>query len=764
MLRIIGLIIGAAVICAMALPVKAGAAETVNLSILYTADTHGHLHSFYYDSRKPVGGIAKRAIFFQDKRRHKSMIWLTLDTGDALSGTALADVFQGYVPVQAMNKLAYDAMSLGVHDFDFGTDVLKQRIAEAEFSVVCANVQNAATGEPFTTPYIILERKGVRIAIMGLITGELASHVAPQNFSGLTVIDPVQTARQLVPQLEGQADIIIALTHLGINEDIRLASEVRGIDVVIGGMSHSELQVPMKFEETLIVHNPEFGRSVGMLKLSYDPEQNHRRVYFYNELVPMAGQWVENNNYLEWLAGYSGELNQRMEILTGSAGLELSNLKVRSAETPLGNYVTDILRTQTGADVALLPAAFFAGTLPQGPITLGDLYTALPYDQYAEVLEVSGGELKEILDDATSQIGKAGFPQVSGLSFGILGGKAYQIQVGGRELDPFATYRLVTSDALADGRYGYSQIGTVQRRNHTGRLIRDIIRQQLKTGQAAQASVGGRITFHAYDPIVEQQPATAPVAATPVSTPPEIAPEETVIVPPATGIQPAGTPPGGDSVPPASTQPGTTPGATPGGNTEAGLDGLRYDRNGELITQPVVVEDEVITDTSSDIESQGGSTSPGGAPYSAPTTPPATTPTTPPADVVNVPLLGSTHATYGGLDYQYSLTPSADGIELKLRITNVTQMPIEMNYSTSEQIDFLVKNANNLVWNYHYNWFFMQAQQTETLAPGDSLDFSKVWDAISNDGSQIPGGALRFEAVHHLRENPVRLELDAVLP
>ena len=83
MLRISGLIIGAIVICTLLLP-DAARAETTNISILYTADTHGHMHPFFYESRKPVGGIAKRAIFFQDKRRHKSMLWLTVDTGDAL--------------------------------------------------------------------------------------------------------------------------------------------------------------------------------------------------------------------------------------------------------------------------------------------------------------------------------------------------------------------------------------------------------------------------------------------------------------------------------------------------------------------------------------------------------------------------------------------------------------------------------------------------------------------------------------------------------
>ena len=773
MVRISVLIIGAAIICALLVPLAAHA-DTANISILYTADTHGHLHPFFYESRKPVGGIAKRAIFFQEKRRHKSMIWLTVDTGDALSGTPIADVFDGYVVVQAMNKLKYDAMCPGVHDFDFGADVLKQRIAEAEFPVVCANIRSLETGEPFTAPYIILEREGVRIAIFGLITGDLSERAAPENIPNLQVLDPVQTAKQLIPQLSPQADVIIALTHLGINEDIRLASEVRGIDVIIGGMSHSELQVPMKFEETLIVHNPEYARSVGMLKLSYDPVQNYKRVYFYNEIVPMAGDWVENSNYVEWLDSYNAELSQRMETIIGSAGIELTTQKIRSAETLFGNYVTDVLRTKTNADVALLPAAFFAGTIPSGPVTLGDLYTALPYDHYAEVVEVTGGELKEIFDEAASQIGKSGFPQISGASFGILGGRAYQILVGNQQLDPFATYRVVTSDAMADGKYGYSRLGTISQRSSSGYLIRDLVRSQLATGQAAQASLGSRITFHAYDPSIDQAGGSSagnlPAASTtqqPVeNVPATTTPASSTPSGDSSELQPADANPAGSSYS-SATGDSTTPPAddTP---SDGGLDDLRYDRNGQPLGSPVVVEDEVITDTNSEMDGTSAPSSDEG--YPATTPPEATGQQIPPVSSIpeqvqeQVPVLGSTRTSQGGLDYLFTLSPGGDGLELRLQITNVTSMPIELTYDTNEKFDFLAKYTNDLVWNYHYNWFFMQSQQTVTISPGDTLDFNAEWDGLSNDGMASPSRALRFEAVHHLRDNPVRLELEAVMP
>jgi 2',3'-cyclic-nucleotide 2'-phosphodiesterase (5'-nucleotidase family) len=196
-----------------------------------------------------------------------------------------------------------------------------------------------------------------------------------------------------------------------------------------------------------------------------------------------------SSDYLAWLDSYNEPLRQRMSVIVGTSALEMSSTKVRSAEVPLGNYVTDILRDKLQADVAILPAAYFPGLLPEGPITLGDLYAALPYDQYGVVIELTGGELKEVLDEAANQIGKPGFPQVSGVSFGILGGEAYSVLVGGRELDLFANYRLATSDTMAEGNYGYAQLGTIARVDHSGLLIRDLVRERLAAGQEAQASV-----------------------------------------------------------------------------------------------------------------------------------------------------------------------------------------------------------------------------------------------------------------------------------
>jgi 5'-nucleotidase/2',3'-cyclic-nucleotide 2'-phosphodiesterase/3'-nucleotidase len=720
----------------------AATASHTNITILYTGDTQGHLRSFVYNSPKPVGGVAKRAIYFQDKRRHANMTWLTLDSGDAMGGTPLSDIFEGYLDIEAMNRLKYDAMELGVHEFDYGLDVLRQRMSEAKFPVLCANVVYADTGKPFATPYVILDRDGVRIAVFGLVTGDLAQRVAPENFAGLKVNDPLETAKTLVPQLVGKADIIVGLTHLGVNEDIRLASQFQQIDVICGGMSHSALQVPMRVARTLIVHDGQFGSTVGQLKLSFDrdgAEMNRR--YFDCELVPMAGKWLENSDYLKWLDSFKDQYAERMGRIIGTSSMRMAVTKAESSETELGDYVCDALRQASGADVALLPAGTFHAGFPEGPVTLGDVYNVLPYDQYAEVLTVSGKQLKAALDDGAGQIGRPGFPQLSGLSMGIYNGKAYNVRIGDRDLDPAATYKVATSDQAAVGGSGYSSLGIVDDTRYLGRLLRTIVVKQMSSGQPIRAQLSSRVQFLAEEPLEMASAAPEPAPA-----------------PPAAEQQPV------DQTP--------APAASPEPPPDSGSDTQRLDRNGQPMDNnapPVVVQDEVLTD-------QGSNARP---PEPAPDqSQPAASDTSPLPDFTQPrspgTLLGSSTQSQGGLDYTFSLYKKENGKYLYvLNVANNGTAPVELNFDTHERFDFVASSGGKMSWNYNNNRFYVQSPETETVQPGASgaLDYRAEWDGSPNPtgdttatiGKPLPPGSYHFEAIYQLSGTPVRLSFDATL-
>ncbi|MCC7478953.1 5'-nucleotidase C-terminal domain-containing protein [bacterium] len=763
-------------------------AEGVNISILYTGDTHGHLESFAGDGEKPMGGVAKRAIYFQEKRRHKKMTWLTLDSGDALSGTPLSDAFQGYLDIEAMNRLGYDAMCLGVHDFDYGVGVLKQRMSEAKFAVLSANIISRDTGSSFAKPYTIIERDGLRIAVFGLTTTEIASRAAAKNFEGLTVQDPEEVAKSLVPELRAKADIVVALTHMGVNEDIRLASKVPGIDVIVGGMSHSELQVPMKVGQTLVVHDGFYGKNVGLLKLSFKPDSNGRltRSYFDSSLEPMGGRYKENSDYLTWLASYAPGLNERMAVVIGSSTTRMAAVKAKSSETDMGNFVCDVLRDYCSADVAILPAGFFRAGLPEGPVTLGDLFTALPFDHYAMKLTVTGGELQEILNDAADQIGRPGFPQISGLKMALFNGKAYYIKVNNENLDPFARYSIATSDMLAEGGSGYSTLGTIKERSYTGRLVRDIIKERIKNGTPVQSGVFSRITFMA----------DAPAGAD--TSEPEVRDEAPVEEETLADESPAAD----EEMASADEQPAAEEEFIPDETVDEGVSDERLGRDGEPLSDETV-SDETVTDESISEEAgemvdesvdeavdeagemvdEGVDEVLGEATEEAEgVVPEADGPGSeeigedlpPVLDEEGVDegsetssassgdmFIGSATANNGDVDYEFSVERMGGEYIFTLHVVNNGDKTASMSYSDAAFFDFMVYDGNNLLWNFNHNRFFMQKPRVEPLGPGESRNFSGRWNGRSNAGQNLAPKVYRFEALHLLSEGQQRAGFEA---
>jgi 2',3'-cyclic-nucleotide 2'-phosphodiesterase (5'-nucleotidase family) len=208
------------------------------------------------------------------QERQASSHLLLLDAGDSLFGDRfLGQQTQGKGGVEAMNLLGYDAMALGGGDMRLGLDTLRQRMAEAEFPFLSANVVLSGTETLFTEPYIIKEMGDHRVAIIGLTEPGAAD--AAQG--AVTVLNPIETVRRYVAEVSAQASIIIVLSHLGVEEDMKLAKEVEGIDLIVSGTGQVLLGQAIQNETTgtLIVQaevpSPgHAGRTVGVAGLQID--------------------------------------------------------------------------------------------------------------------------------------------------------------------------------------------------------------------------------------------------------------------------------------------------------------------------------------------------------------------------------------------------------------------------------------------------------------------------------------------------------------
>jgi 2',3'-cyclic-nucleotide 2'-phosphodiesterase (5'-nucleotidase family) len=202
--------------------------------------------------------------------RNASENVLLLDGGNTLLGDDLAQQTQGKVIVEAMNLLGYDAMVLGDQDFGLGLDVLRQRMEEAEFPILSANVVMADTDQLFAAPYVIKEIGNHKVAVIGLTNQEAASAAG----GGIVVRNPLEALQDVMNEVSKEADVIIVLSHLGTEMGFQMANEVKGIDLIVGGLSHDVLDPPAWVEAsgTVIVQAGYQGQRIGVVSLEVDSQ------------------------------------------------------------------------------------------------------------------------------------------------------------------------------------------------------------------------------------------------------------------------------------------------------------------------------------------------------------------------------------------------------------------------------------------------------------------------------------------------------------
>jgi len=468
------------------------------ITILHTNDFHGRLDQ-----------SARIATLVKGIRESAPGIVLLLDAGDAIHGTVLSNLFYGEPVIEVMNAMGYDAMEIGNHEFNYGQEVLAERRDQAYFPLLAANIVVTATGEtpPFCEPYITKVVEGKRVAIFGLITPDTPIVTHPKNVIGLTFLDPIETAAKLVPKLRPNADLIIALTHIGYDMDRQLAEEVGGIHVIVGGHSHTKIEVPERVGNeggnAIIVQAWENGKVLGRLDLEM---RGKAIVRFSGGLIPVTADVLEDPDVKAIIGPYAVKLEEMMAEVVGSTSVPLEGSRplIRSQETNLGNLVADMMRWAAGPDVQI--ALMNGGGIrwhrlfPAGPITRGNVYELLPFANTLVMMDLTGAQIKQALENGVSQreylAGR--FPQVSGLKFTFdptkpAGSRVVDVWVGDEPLDETAIYRVATNDFLAAGGDGYTALTQGTNFVDTGVYLMDYMVEYLKEFSPVSPVVEGRI-------------------------------------------------------------------------------------------------------------------------------------------------------------------------------------------------------------------------------------------------------------------------------
>ena len=282
--------VGAAGISLLGVPFPAEAAQAINLTILHTNDQHSRIDPFPDDGRKygGMGGMARRATLVEQVRKQEPNV-LLLDSGDIWQGTPYFNFFGGELEYKLMSDMKYDASTLGNHDFDNGLKGLEKQLPNAAFPFLIANYDFSGTilKDRFQ-PYKIFEKQGVRVGVFGLGI-ELEGLVGKNNFSETVYTDPVAVAREMVQELRGKqkCHLIICLSHLGYSykdekiDDLKLASQVAGIDVILGGHTHTFLEQPevvrhAQGHETLVNQVGWSGLFLGRIDFSFNRKSKQK--------------------------------------------------------------------------------------------------------------------------------------------------------------------------------------------------------------------------------------------------------------------------------------------------------------------------------------------------------------------------------------------------------------------------------------------------------------------------------------------------------
>jgi len=432
------------------------------LTILHTNDTHGNLLPFNYPDppdpntqeaqlalRRNIGGIARRATLVRQLRKAFGTTWVA-DVGDFCDGTAFSVEYRGEADVSAMNALGYTIGTHGNHEFNNPRAQWQKLVQMARYPVVCANVVDATTRQPLLKPYEVLQVEGARIAVFGLLTESTRGY--PATREGIEILDAVDTARRVVPQLRQQADVVILLSHLGYEVDVQLAREVPGIDVIIGGHSHTRLAKPdfvpageltSAFQKngTVIVQAFQWGGELGKLEviLRRDPRTGKWTFMGYRgELLLVSPDIPDDPAVRAVVERFWKPMEKYYGVVLGEAEDDFTRRGNDDAEY---NLVADALREMLGTEADLENMGGVRAPILRGTITRYDLAKSLPFGNTMVKFRVTGAQLRELLRRTR--------PAVSGIRYRYQGGELVEVTVNGQPLQEDRQYLVSTNSYFA---------------------------------------------------------------------------------------------------------------------------------------------------------------------------------------------------------------------------------------------------------------------------------------------------------------------------
>ncbi|HMS38795.1 MAG TPA: 5'-nucleotidase C-terminal domain-containing protein [Pyrinomonadaceae bacterium] len=439
-------------------------AQNVQVTFLHVND----VYQFMPVDGGKRGGLARLLTLKNQIKSENPNTIFTLG-GDTLSPSVETRTYKGAQMIDAWNAVGLDLAVFGNHEFDVKTDVLLQRMKESKFQWIGANVIDVKTGKIFadTPPYVIKEFGGIKIGIIGFLLPETKQTSSMEE--SLTVTDFCSTAKKLVKKMRKKEKVsaVVGLTHLSMTQDKQLA-KCADFDLILGGHEHTLLQ--SSSNGTPIFKMTADAREMGRFNLNFNA-QTKRFESMDWEIIPVTDAIADAPEF-DWVFQKYKPLLEQLSVKVGATSVELDALSFsnRTKETNVGNFIADVYRNATGADIGFVNGGSIRADLTYntGVLTKRDVLSILPFNNAVVKVEITGALLKEILEHAVARSGAGEdnepgrFPQISGLNFSFdttkpVGNRIVEMKIGSVSVEATKTYTLASSDFLiSKGGDGYT--------------------------------------------------------------------------------------------------------------------------------------------------------------------------------------------------------------------------------------------------------------------------------------------------------------------
>ena len=489
---------------------------TKQLTILYTNDLHAHVNAQKLDwisQTHKIGGFANIATLVK-KEKAANPHTVYFDAGDYFTGPYISSLTKGEAVIDVMNHLSIDAACIGNHEFDHGWQNVPLQLKKATFPILNGNIFVKKSQKLlWNFPYKIIVKNGIRIGVIGL-HGQFAFYdtISDEMIQGVEARNEEKYLQQYINELKGKTDIIVLLIHEGIpgrqssigtadvgrnlKKDLELAQNVSGVDVIVTGHAHQGTPEALISNGTIIVSTDALGMQLGKLNITYDANQD-KIIAYENKLDYIYDDEVEDDSAtLATIQKWEKKLAAVTDEKICTSPVKL--FRSYGEESLLGNMVADaMLSAHPTYDFALVNSGGLRQDVEAGSITLGNLISAFPFPNTNILLEMKGKEVLDLFEHAASLTN--GILQVSkGVEFVYseslpVGKRVVSLKIKGAPLQLNQTYKIITSNFMADGGDGYFAFKKATQRKNTQEFILDAMAKYLKTFKVYSPSLEGRV-------------------------------------------------------------------------------------------------------------------------------------------------------------------------------------------------------------------------------------------------------------------------------